>query len=192
MRTITKLISAAVALLAMPALADLPVGSKAPPFVTSTAEAGKAGRFSLATALKRFDRDVLSIPNAAYMTVLEGINDIGMNRASNPPTPEQIIAGYRQIIDRAHAHGIKVYGATLMAFEGASYYSEAGEVTRQAVNVWIRTGGGFDGVIDFDAVMKDPANPKRLKANLQSGDWLHPNDDGYKVMADSIDLKLFR
>ena len=143
-------------------------------------------------ALKRFDRDVLSIPNAAYMTVLEGINDIGMNRASNPPTPEQIIAGYRQIIDRAHAHGIKVYGATLMAFEGASYYSEAGEVTRQAVNVWIRTGGGFDGVIDFDAVMKDPANPKRLKANLQSGDWLHPNDDGYKVMADSIDLKLFR
>ena len=65
-------------------------------------------------------------------------------------------------------------------------------MTRQAVNVWIRTGGGFDGVIDFDAVMKDPANPKRLKANLQSGDWLHPNDDGYKVMADSIDLKLFR
>ncbi len=142
-------------------------------------------------ALKRFDRDVLSIPNAAYMTVLEGINDIGMNPTARP-TAEQIIVGYRQIIDRAHAHGLKVYGATLMPFEGASYYSPEGDVIRQAVNEWIRTSHAFDAVIDFDAVMRDPANPKRLKADKQSGDWLHPNDAGYKDMADAIDLKLFK
>jgi len=125
------------------------------------------------------------------MTVLEGINDLGMNRP-NIPSADLIIQGYRQIIDRAHAHGIKVYGATLMPFEGAAYYSVEGDAERAKVNTWIRASGNFDGVIDFDATMRDPANPKRLKADLQSGDWLHPNDAGYKVMADSIDLKLFK
>jgi lysophospholipase L1-like esterase len=125
------------------------------------------------------------------MTVLEGINDVGMGRPT-PPSAEQITAGYRQIISRAHARGIKVIGGTLLPYEGAAYYSEQGEAVRQAVNQWIRTSGAFDGVIDFDAVMKDPANPKKMKADLQSGDWLHPNDAGYKVMGEAVDLALFQ
>lgn len=143
------------------------------------------------SALTRFDRDVLSTPNVRWMTILEGINDIGMG-AANPPSAEQLIAGYRQLITRAHDKGIKVIGATLLPYEGARYYSEKGETIRQAVNAWIRTGGAFDGVIDFDATMRDPANPKKMKADLQSGDWLHPNDAGYKVMGDAVDLALFR
>jgi lysophospholipase L1-like esterase len=143
-------------------------------------------------ALSRLDRDVFSIPGVRWMTVLEGINDIGMGRP-NPPTAEQLIAGYKQIIDRAHAHGIKVIGATLLPYEGAAYHDAAGgEPIRQAVNAWIRTSGAYDGVIDFDKVMQDPANPKKMKAELQSGDWLHPNDAGYKVMGDAVDLALFR
>ena len=141
-------------------------------------------------ALSRFDRDVLAGPGVRYMTVLEGINDIGMGRP-NPPSAEEIIAGHKQIIARAHARGIKVIGATLTPFEGAAYYSEQGETIRQAVNAWIRTGGGYDAIIDFDALMKDPANPKKLKADLQSGDWLHPNDAGYKAMGEAVDLALF-
>jgi lysophospholipase L1-like esterase len=143
------------------------------------------------SALTRFDRDVLSVPNARWMIVLEGINDVGMGGDARPSV-DQMIAGYRQLIDRAHAKGIKVYGATLLPFEGARYATESGEVVRAAVNEWIRNGKGFDGVIDFDAVMKDPANPKKMKADLQSGDWLHPNDAGYKVMGDAVDLALFR
>ena len=144
-------------------------------------------------ALSRLDRDALSVPGVRYMTVLEGINDIGMGRP-NPPSADQIIAGYKQIISRAHAGGIKVIGATLLPFEGAAYYSEPGDVIRQDVNAWIRSkpADGFDGVIDFDTIMKDPANPKKLKADLQSGDWLHPNDGGYKVMGDAVDLALFK
>jgi len=141
-------------------------------------------------AISRFDRDVLSAPNASWMTLLIGINDIGMGGESRP-SAEVIIAGYRQIIDRAHAHGLKIYGATLLPYEGARYYSQSGEAVRQAVNAWIRSSGAFDAVIDFDALMKDPANPKRMKADLASPDWLHPNDTGYKVMGDSIDLALF-
>jgi lysophospholipase L1-like esterase len=142
-------------------------------------------------ALSRLDRDVFSVPGVRYMTVLEGINDVGMGRPT-PPSAEQITAGYRQIISRAHARGIKVIGGTLLPYEGAAYYSEQGEAVRQAVNQWIRTSGAFDGVIDFDAVMKDPANPKKMKADLQSGDWLHPNDAGYKVMGEAVDLALFQ
>ncbi len=142
-------------------------------------------------ALSRFDRDVLSVPGVRYMTVLEGINDIGMGRPT-PPSAEDIIAGYKQIIARAHARGIKVIGETLLPYEGAAYYSEQGETIRQAVNAWVRTSGAYDGVIDFDALMRDPANPKKLKADLQSGDWLHPNDAGYKVMGEAVDLALFR
>jgi lysophospholipase L1-like esterase len=143
------------------------------------------------SALTRFDRDVLSVPNVGWMTILEGINDIGMG-AANPPSAAQITAGYRQLIARAHDKGIKVIAATLLPYEGARYYTEAGETVRQAVNTWIRTSGEFDGVIDFDGVMRDPANPKKMKADLQSGDWLHPNDAGYKVMGDAVDLALFK
>jgi lysophospholipase L1-like esterase len=143
------------------------------------------------SALSRFDRDVLSVPNVDWVVVLEGINDIGMGAAS-PPSAETLINGYKQIIARAHAKGIKVYGATLLPYEGARYYQEAGESVRQAINTWIRTGGAYDGLIDFDAAMRDPANPRKMKADLQSGDWLHPNDAGYKVMGDAVDLALFR
>lgn len=143
------------------------------------------------TALKRFDRDVLSVPGAQYMVVLEGINDIGMG-GENPPTAAQIIAGHKQLIARAKAHGLKVYGATFLPYEGARYYRPEGDAIRQEVNHWIRTAGAYDAVIDFDAVMKDPANPRRMRADLQSGDWLHPNDAGYRVMAEAVDLRLFR
>lgn len=142
-------------------------------------------------ALARFDRDVLSAPGAAYLVVFEGVNDIGMGRDARPPA-EVMIAGYKQIIDRARAHGLKVYGATIIPFEGAAYYTPAGEEVRQAVNTWIRTSGAFDAVIDFDKVIRDPANPRRMVANLQSGDWLHPNDAGYRVLGEAVDLKLFR
>jgi len=142
-------------------------------------------------ALARFDRDVLSVPNASWVIVLEGINDIGQN-GDKRPNAETMIAGYKQILARAHAHGLKVFGGTLLPDGGAAYYAESGEVVRQAVNDWIRTSKAFDGVIDFDAVMRDPANPKKMRADLQSGDWLHPNDAGYKLMGETVDLKLFR
>lgn len=141
-------------------------------------------------ALARFDRDISSVPNAKWLVVLEGVNDIGAGGAT-PPSADQIIAGYEQLIARSHARGIKVYFATILPYEGARYFLEVGEGVRQRVNAWIRTSGRPDGVIDFDAVMKDPASPRKMRAELQSGDWLHPNDAGYKVMGESIDLVLF-
>ena len=141
-------------------------------------------------ALARFDRDVLDVPGATHLVVLEGVNDIG-SAGANPPTAEALIAGYRQLILRAHDHGLKVIGGTILPYEGANYFRPVGEAVRQAVNAWIRTGGAFDGVIDFDAAMRDPAKPARMRAELQSGDWLHPNDAGYRVMGDAVDLKLF-
>ncbi|MEZ6029671.1 MAG: SGNH/GDSL hydrolase family protein [Hyphomonadaceae bacterium] len=143
------------------------------------------------SALARFDRDVLTVPNAGWMVVLEGINDIGMGAAA-PPSADDLRAGYRQLIARAHAHGIKVYFATLLPYEGARYFHEAGEAVRQELNAWIRSTDEVDGFIDFDAAMRDAANPRRMKADLQSGDWLHPNDAGYRVMGEAVDLALFR
>ncbi|MEQ1783206.1 MAG: SGNH/GDSL hydrolase family protein [Hyphomonadaceae bacterium] len=143
------------------------------------------------SALARFDRDVSSVPNAKWLIVLEGVNDIGA-AGPTPPSADQIIAGYRQLISRSHAQGIKVYFATVLPYEGARYFLEVGENIRQQVNTWIRTSGEPDGVIDFDAAMKDPANPRKMQAGLQSGDWLHPNDAGYKVMGEAIDLALFK
>lgn len=143
------------------------------------------------SALARFDRDVLTVPNAGWMVVLEGINDIGMG-ATAPPSADDLRAGYRQLIARAHAHGIKVYLATLLPYEGARYFHETGEAVRQEINAWIRSTGEIDGFIDFDAAMRDAANPRRMKADLQSGDWLHPNDAGYRVMGEAVDLTLFR
>jgi lysophospholipase L1-like esterase len=142
-------------------------------------------------AVARFDRDVLSVPGVGWLVVLEGINDIGQGGDARP-SAEVMIAGYQQIIERAHAHGLKVYLATMLPFQGARYYADAGEVIRQKVNDWIRQGHGFEGVIDLDAAIRDPANPKKKRTEWQSGDWLHPNDAGYKVMGDAIDLKLFR
>ena len=142
-------------------------------------------------ALSRFDRDALSIPGATHLVILEGVNDIG-GGATNPPSAQALEAGYAQMIARAHAHGLKVIGATILPYEGAFYYRAPGEAVRQAVNQWIRTSGAFDGVIDFDAAMRDPAHPARLRPELQSGDWLHPNDAGYRTMGDAVPLTLFR
>jgi len=142
------------------------------------------------SALARFDHDVLAVPGVTHVIILEGVNDLG---AVGVPLPaaESMINGYRALIDRAHARGVKVIGATILPYEGAWYFHPEGEAVRQAVNLWIRTGGAFDGVIDFDALMRDPQHPARFKADLQAGDWLHPNDVGYRAMGDAIDLSLF-
>jgi lysophospholipase L1-like esterase len=143
------------------------------------------------SALSRFDRDVLSVPGATHVIVLEGVNDLGSSKTA-PPSAEALIAGYRQLIARAHAHGLKVIGGTILPYGGANSFADPGEANRRAVNAWIRTAREFDGVIDFDAAIRDPARPERMRAELQSGDWLHPNDAGYRVMGDAVDLALFR
>jgi lysophospholipase L1-like esterase len=146
------------------------------------------------SALSRVDRDVFDQPGVKWMIVLEGINDIGnLGRAGNTLTlsADEIIWAYQQIIDRAHFHGVRVAGATLTPYEGAGYYSAQGEAIREAVNRWIRTPGHFDAVIDFDAVVRDPANPKHIRAEFDPGDHLHPNDAGYRAMGEAIDLSIF-
>jgi lysophospholipase L1-like esterase len=153
-------------------------------------------------ALARFDEDVLTHPHADTVIVMMGINDIGwpdsvLDPKAAAPSAEDIIAGYKQLIARAHDHGLRIIGATLtpfaVAFKGTpleGYYSEEKEAKRVAVNEWIRNGGAFDGVIDFDAVVRDPDQPKQMRSNYDKGDNLHPNDAGYKAMAESIDLKM--
>jgi lysophospholipase L1-like esterase len=144
-----------------------------------------------ASALARLDRDVLSQPAAKWLIILEGINDIG-HAETEVVTAEDLIDADKQIIERAHALGIRVVGCTLPPFEGASYYRENGEAIREALNNWIRTGGAFDAVADFEKATSDPANPKKLKAEYDPGDHLHLTDAGYKAMADSIDLAIFK
>jgi lysophospholipase L1-like esterase len=151
-------------------------------------------------ALARFDRDVLSQPHADTVVLMMGINDVGWPgcalAASDPePTADQIIEGYKQLIARAHAHGMKIIGATLTpfnnAFEGTSfqgYFTPEKEKIRLALNAFIR-GGAFDGVIDFDKVIDDPGKPGHAQAKYDKGDHLHPNAAGYAVMGAAIDLK---
>jgi lysophospholipase L1-like esterase len=148
-------------------------------------------------ALSRFDRDVLAQSGVKFMVLLEGINDFGHAAPGTPEavSAEDIIAGYRQIVRRAHAQGIKVYGATLTPYVGTifpGYFQPEGEAKRQAVNAWIRTSGAFDAVIDFDATVRDPANPTKILPAYDVGDHLHPNDAGYRAMANAVDLRLFR
>lgn len=143
------------------------------------------------SALARFDRDVVAATGATHVTVLLGTNDIGFGRESPSPTAEDIIVGHRQFIDRAHAQGLTIYGATLAPFEGANYWTLEGELKRQALNDWIRTSDAYDAVIDFDAVLRDPAEPTKLRPEYDSGDHLHPNDAGYEAMANSVDVGLF-
>jgi lysophospholipase L1-like esterase len=156
--------------------------------VSNPPEGSLAGR----NALERFDRDVLATAGVKYMTVMLGINDIGNSPSDNPISADALIAGYRQLIARAHEKGIAIYGATLTPFEGASYYSPQKDVVRQAVNNWIRSNDEFDGVIDFDAVTRDPAHPSRFLPAYDSGDHLHPNDLGYQAMGNAVPLELFR
>ncbi len=149
------------------------------------------------SALARFDRDVLAQAGVKWITVLEGINDIGNHTRSDTPPNEalasadDLIAGLSQLAARAHTHGIKVIGCTLTPYQGAAYYSEKGESFRQSVNRWIRTSGVFDAVVDFDALTRDPNAPGHIRPEFDAGDHLHPNDAGYKAMADAIDLSLF-
>jgi lysophospholipase L1-like esterase len=143
-------------------------------------------------ALARFDRDVLAQPGVTHVTVLEGINDIGVGGAKSSPTVADLIAGHRQLIDRAHARGLRVYGGTILPFEGAAYWTPEGEAKRQSLNDWVRGSGAYDAVLDFDRLMRDPARPTRMLAEFDSGDHLHPAPAGYRAMADSIDLDLFR
>ncbi len=148
------------------------------------------------SALARFDRDVLAQPGVKWLMILEGINDIGLGaRADAAPgdavTSDDLIVALKQLVDRAHEHGLKVIGGTLTPYEGAAYASESGEVIRVAVNQWIRTAGAFDAVVDFEAVARDPEHPKQFRPGFNNGDHLHPNDAGYEAMANAIDLSIF-
>ncbi len=143
------------------------------------------------SALARFDRDVIAQPGVTHVIVLEGINDIGQGRANPLPSVADLIAGHRQLIMRAHARGLKIYGATLTPYEGAAYSTPEGEAKRAALNEWIRTSREYDAVIDFDKATRDPQQPTKFLAAYNSGDNLHPSDAGYQAMADAIDLSLF-
>lgn len=142
-------------------------------------------------ALTRFDRDVARQSGASCVVILQGINDIGHGPSREQVvSAEQVIAGHQQLIAKARAAGLRVLGGTLTPFQGyaAPYYSVENEAKRQAVNAWIRDSRQYDAVIDFDALLRDPANPIRLQPQYNSGDHLHPSDAGYKVMADGVDL----
>ncbi len=143
-----------------------------------------------ASALARFDRDVLSQSGVKWLIMLEGINDIGHGN-TEPVTAEELIGAFKQVIERAHEHGISVVGCTLPPYEGANYARPEGEAIRAALNTWIRTGKAFDAVVDFEAATKDPNNPTRIRADFDPGDHLHPNDAGYRAMGESIDLSIF-
>jgi lysophospholipase L1-like esterase len=144
------------------------------------------------SALARFDRDVLVQPGAKYVIVLESINDIGIGRDNPVPSANELIAAHRQLIERAHSHGLTIYGATLTPFEGAAYFTPEGDAKRQAVNAFIRTGKAYDGVIDFEAAVRDPMTPSKTLMKFNPGDNLHMNDAGYRAMASAIDLGLFK
>jgi len=153
------------------------------------------------SALSRLDRDVLSVPGVKAIILLEGINDIQrtVDPGAAPPnetaaaesvTAEDIIFADKQIIARAHAQGVRVIGATLTPFQGAGTYTPAKEAIREAVNQWIRTTDQFDGTVDFEAAVRDAANPKAFREGFTGFDHLHPTDTGYAAMADSVNLDL--
>jgi lysophospholipase L1-like esterase len=144
------------------------------------------------SALARFDRDVIAQPGVTHVIVLEGINDIGQARDNASPSAAELIAAHKQMIERAHARGIRAFAATLTPFEGANYWTAEGEAKRQALNEWIRTGKAYDAVFDFDAAVRDPNRPTRLLAQYDPGDHLHLNAAGYQAIANTIDLTLFR
>jgi len=152
------------------------------------------------SALARFDRDVLAPAGVRWVIVFEGVNDLGGLAQHAEVSPEdhaafvrRVLAAYKQIIARAHAHGLLVDGATITPYVGSGFYHPGppSEADRQAVNQWIRTDGHFDAVIDFDAVVRDPQHPDQLLPAYDSGDHLHPSPTGYKAMGESIPLALF-
>ncbi|MEV6622315.1 SGNH/GDSL hydrolase family protein [Amycolatopsis sp. NPDC051106] len=156
--------------------------------------------------LARFDRDVLATPGLGHVVLSIGGDDIIISAAPRddtsladflkmfpgaPVTTDDVIAGYRQLIARARERGVRVYGTTIAPFEGSELYTPEGENARQTVNEWIRTGGAFDAVLDFDAVWRDADHPGRIRDDLHAGDHLHGSDAGYRALADSVDLSLF-
>jgi lysophospholipase L1-like esterase len=148
--------------------------------------------------LARLDRDVLAQSGVGWLVVFEGVNDIGTaeaTQAAQEQVAADLITAYDQIITRAHAHGIPVYGATLLPFGNNESYDDPDgyrESARQTVNEWIRTSGRFDAVIDFDEVTRDPANPDQLLPDIHDGDWLHLNPEGYGILADAVPVELFK
>ena len=145
-------------------------------------------------ALARFDSDVLAVPGVSHVVILEGVNDLGAAARDQQLMlpPAAIIGAYRQMIARAHDRGVKVILATILPYKGAGYWSAAGEASRVAINDWIRTSGEADGFVDLARAIADPADPARMARAYDVGDALHPNDAGFRVMADAIDLSLFR
>ena len=144
-------------------------------------------------ALARFDRDALTIPGASHVIVLEGVNDIGAawrEKRWEGFDTEALINAYRQMVVRAHDRGIRIVLATILPFKGAGYWSEWGEAQRQKVNGWIREQKLADGVVDLDAVMRDPADPLVMNPAYDCGDHLHPNDRGFAAMAAAVPLRL--
>ncbi|XXY50743.1 SGNH/GDSL hydrolase family protein [Sorangium sp. So ce269] len=149
------------------------------------------------SAVSRFDRDVLGTPGVTHVIVLIGINDIGMPGFLGPAekaTADQMIDGLESLADKAKAKGVKAFVGTLMPFEEAfpPYYTPEGEAMRQEVNTWIRGNTSYDGVIDFEAAVRDPEQPTKLLASFDSGDHLHPNDAGNEAMADAVPLSIFK
>ncbi|MFG2550222.1 SGNH/GDSL hydrolase family protein [Streptomyces sp. NPDC048581] len=136
------------------------------------------------SALYRFDRDVVAQTSARTAVVFEGINDVRWQT-----TAEQVIAGLREIADRGHARGLRMLVATILPCEGEARCTALVDAERVKVNEWIRSGAGFDGVVDFDAVVRDPARPSRMLPAYDSGDHLHPGDAGLAALADSVDLR---
>lgn len=141
-------------------------------------------------AIERFDRDVLATSGARFLVILIGINDILFSSSPDASLANQITNGYLQLVARARIRGMRVLGATLLPFEGYTWYSAARENVRQRVNSWIRTAGAFDAVLDFDAAVRDPNRPTRLLPARDGGDHLHPNDAGYEAMARAVPLSL--
>jgi lysophospholipase L1-like esterase len=179
------------------AVVDMGIGGNR---ILHEGNASKRPQFGI-NALARFDQDVLAQPGVKYLIILEGINDIGHAGSSAPTseavTAEDIIAGQKQMIERAHEKGIKVIGATITPFEGEAnikrgYWTPEKAKIRDAVNAWIRTGNAFDGIIDFDKALRDPASPNKVKPAFDSGDGLHPSDAGYQAMGEAIHLALFK
>jgi lysophospholipase L1-like esterase len=153
-------------------------------------------------ALARLGRDVLAQAGIAAVILFEGTNDIGQPDthtldnnpclSRTPVTADEIIVGYKQIVARTHARGVKIFGATILPYQGFGAWTTAGEAKRVAVNQWIRTSGEFDGLIDFDAALRDPATPTRMAPQYDSGDHLHPGPAGHEAMGNAVDLALFK
>jgi lysophospholipase L1-like esterase len=151
-------------------------------------------------ALARFDRDVLARAGVRWVILFEGVNDLGglarngeVTVAEHAALVKRVVSAYEQIVLRAHAHGLRVFGATLTPYVGSEYYHPGPltEADRQAVNAWIRAAGHLDAVIDFDSVVRDPQRPDRLLPAYDSGDHLHPSPAGYRAMGEAVQLSLF-